>query len=293
MKKELLAKIKRIEISTRKRMTDLLTGGYKSRFKGLGMQFAEHRVYTAGDDIRHLDWKVSARVRDPLIKTYEEEREKTVFLIVDLSASQDFGSGDQRKRDTAADLTALIAHAATTTGDRVGALLVSESVKKIIPPKKGRSQILRLVHEVLSLPSTPGGTGLSEACAETLRLLKHTGVVFILSDFRSELSVAELRRISRRHDGIGISIQDPKELHFPDGVSLQLEDPETGIFAHIDGQAHALRQWAQGLAKSERQRVEALHRNSSIDYLEISTVGSPANALVNFFSERKRRAGGR
>lgn len=186
MNEDLLKKVKRIEISTKKLMDEFMSGGYKSHFKGQGVQFSEHRTYTAGDDIRHIDWKVSARSKEPLLKQYEEERELNVFIIADFSSSQDFGSQKMTKRELVTQLGSMIAYAANLSGDKIGVLFVTDKVKKTITPKKGKNHVLRIIHEFLNFPTEVGGTDLKGAFEEARRVLKHSGIVFVISDFQAE-----------------------------------------------------------------------------------------------------------
>src|ERR1035437_6653254 len=186
MNEDLLKKVKRIEITTKKLMDEFMSGGYKSHFKGQGVQFSEHRTYSPGDDIRHIDWKVSARSKEPLLKQYEEERELSVFIIADFSTSQEFGSQHLTKRELVTQLGSMIAYAANLSGDKVGVLFVTNKVKKTIAPKKGKNHVLRIIHEFLNFPSDVGGTDLKGAFEEARRVLKHSGIVFILSDFLAE-----------------------------------------------------------------------------------------------------------
>ena len=208
---EILRKVKLIEISTRKVVDDVLTGQYRSHFKGQGVQFSEHRLYVPGDDVRHINWKVSARTKDPLIKKYDEERELTVFIVVDVSGSQTFGSSEKLKSQIAAELGGMLAYAATHTGDRVGVLIFAGEVERIIPPKKGRQHILRVIRDLLTHQSTSRGTDLAGALEATGRIMKHSGVVFVISDFIAENYDIPLKRLARKHDVVAIRVEDEKE----------------------------------------------------------------------------------
>ena len=226
---ELLRKVRRIEITTRKMVDDVMSGQYRSQFKGQGMQFSEHRLYVAGDDIRHIDWKVSARTRDPMIKKYEEERELTVFLVVDVSGSKNFGSIEKLKSEAAAEIAGMLAYAAMHTGDKVGALLFGGEVEMIIPPKKGKQHILAH-HPRYSdvIRQKRKGTDLKGALEAAGRIMKHSGVVFVISDFIAQGYETALRRLARRHDVMAISVADPRERDVPAVGQLLLVDPETG-----------------------------------------------------------------
>jgi uncharacterized protein (DUF58 family) len=180
---ELLHKVRHIEITTRKMVDDLMSGGFKSSFKGHGVQFAEHRLYVPGDDVRHIDWKVSARSRDPLIKKYEEERELTIFLIVDVSASKNFGTTRKLKSELAAEIGGMLAYATARAGDKVGMLMFAGGIEKIVPPKRGRQHNLRIIRDILSYKPMTKGTDLKGALESAHRMMKHSGVVLIKSDF--------------------------------------------------------------------------------------------------------------
>ncbi len=289
---ELLKKVRRIEVGTRKRMDDLMSGQYKSHFKGAGVQFSEHRQYVAGDDVRHIDWKVSARTREPLVKKFEEERELTVMLLVDGSGSELFGSAGSLKIEAVAESCALIAFAAIQAGDKVGLILFDGEVRTMLPPRKGKQQFLRILREILAFEPDKPGTALSTALESARRVMKHAGVVFIASDFQAGGYEFPLKLLSRRHDVVSLEVSDRRERTLPDVGTFLAVDPETGEERWIDTGSYAFKEWfkteqEQGEAERARilggARVERVPLRTEEDYLE---------ALVKFFRIRKRRKGG-
>ncbi len=298
---ELLQKVKRIEITTRKIVDDVMTGQYRSHFKGHGVQFSEHRQYVPGDDIRHIDWKVSARVSEPLIKKFEEERELTVFLVVDVSASKGFGSSKKLKSEVAAEIAGMLAYAAVHTGDKVGVLLFSDRVERIIPPKKGRTHIQRIIRDVLAHKSPEpvigtadkkkisSGTNLREALDATQRIMKHCGVVFLISDFMAVDYGIALRRLARRHDVVGVRVADEREMVMPSVGSLWLVDPESGQERFVDTSSYNFKSlFERASAEFELQTSEAL-KGGRVEWLRVLTKEDYAEAVVRFFRARSRK----
>ncbi|MDR3608044.1 MAG: DUF58 domain-containing protein [Oligoflexia bacterium] len=266
-----------------------MSGQYKSHFKGQGMQFSEHRLYVEGDDIRHIDWKVSARSRDPMIKKYEEERELTVFLVVDVSKSGDFGSAGKLKAEAAAEIGGMLAYAAMHSGDKVGALLFAGDVELIIPPQKGQKHVLRIIREILSHRSTSSGTNLRGALDAAGRIMKHSGVVFVISDFIAKGYESALNRLGRRHDLIAISIADQREREIPDVGQILLADPETGEERLVDTGSYAFKKWhKEWVAVQDAQTLQAL-RAGNVESLRISTQEDYAEAVIRFFRIRAKR----
>jgi uncharacterized protein (DUF58 family) len=286
---ELFRKVKRIEIATRKMVSDVMSGQYKSQFKGQGMQFSEHRIYVEGDDIRHIDWKVSARSREPMIKKYEEERELTVFLVVDVSKSGDFGSTGKLKAEVAAEIGGMLSYAAMHSGDKVGALLFAGQVEVIIPPKKGQLHSLRIIREILGHQSTTQGTNLKGALEAAGRIMKHSGVVFVISDFLSKGYESALTRLGRRHDVIAISVSDPREREIPNIGQVLFADPETGEERLVDTASYAFRKWhKEWIAVQDAQSLQAL-RSGQVETLKVSTQDDYAEAIIRFFRIRGKR----
>lgn len=289
MNEDLLKKVKRIEISTKKLMDEFMSGGYKSHFKGQGVQFSEHRTYSPGDDIRHIDWKVSARSKEPLLKQYEEERELNVFIIADFSASQEFGSQHLSKRDLVTQLGSMIAYAANLSGDKVGVLFVTNKVKKTIVPKKGKNHVLRIIHEFLNFPTEVGGTDLKGAFEEARRVLKHSGIVFILSDFIAEDYDRNLKQLSKKNDVVAIRIEDPNEHQFPFSGRIEIEHPETGERMEVDTGSSSfkknLKDWLGSFEEKSKQSLQF----SGVETMTIHTNDDYTEALVHFFKRRKQK----
>lgn len=286
---ELLRKVRLIEISTRRMIDDVMSGQYRSQFKGHGMQFSEHRLYVPGDDIRHIDWKVSARARDPMIRKYEEERELTVLLVVDISKSNQFGSSRKLKAEAAAEIAGMLAWAAIHSGDKVGVLLFAGEVEKIIPPKKGRQHVLRVVREVLAATPASRGTDLGGALDAAGRLMKHSGVVFVLSDFIASGYSTSLKRLARRHDVIAISVGDDRESSVPQVGHLLLVDPETGQERYVDTSSYVFKQWLDSFRTMRDGESREAFKASQVEHCRILTKEDYGEAVVRFFRARAAR----
>ena len=287
---ELIRKVRLIEITTRKMVDDVMSGSYRSAFKGQGVQFSEHRVYLPGDDIRHIDWKVSARSREPLIKKYEEERELTVFLIVDVSGSKNFGSSKKLKAEMAAEIAGMLAYAAVHTGDKVGVLLFGGQVEKIIPPKKGKQHILRVIRDVLSFQPKTRGTDLKGALDAAGRIMKHSGVVFVISDFMATGYDVALKRLARKHDVVAVSVGDAREQEAPEVGQLLLVDPETGQESWVDTSSYAFKKWLEDYRNEFETDRETAFKGSKVEALRVLTQEDYGEAVVRFFRARSRRA---
>jgi uncharacterized protein (DUF58 family) len=286
---ELLSKVRHIEITTRKMVDDLMSGSYKSNFKGHGVQFSEHRVYVAGDDIRHIDWKVTARSQDPLIKKYEEERELTVFLIVDVSASKRFGTTQKMKSELAAEIGGMLAYAAAHAGDKVGMLLFAGEVEKIVPPKRGRQHIMRMIRDILSHESKTKGSDLKGALQAAQRIMKHSGVVFVISDFLAEDYDIPLKRLARKHDVIAINISDDRELEVPDVGQILLLDPESGLETLVDTSSYAFKKWLKEYRVAYETDTQTAFKGGRVQMLSVKTKEDYGSAVVRFFGARARR----
>lgn len=286
---ELMHRVRHIEIATRKVVSDLMSGSYKSSFKGTGVQFSEHRVYIAGDDIRHIDWKVSARTREPLLKRYEEERELTVFLVVDISGSGEFGTSQKMKSEVAAEIGGMLACAAAHAGDKVGVLLFSGVVEKIIPPKRGRQHNLRIIRDILSFKPKSKGTDLKGALESAHRIMKHGGVVFVISDFLADGYDVALRRLSRRHDVVAIAIGDEREVEIPDVGQILLVDPETGEERLVDTGSYPFKKWMKDFQTVHETDTQSAFRGGKVEMLRVQTKEDYGAAVVRFFGARARR----
>jgi len=288
---ELIRKIRQIEIRTRHLVNDSFAGEYHAIFKGRGMEFDEVRPYLPGDEIRMIDWNVTARMGEPYIKRYKEERELTVMLMVDASASGNFGSVNRFKRDLAAELTAVLAFAATTNNDKVGLMIFTDQVELFIPPRKGRRHVLRLIRELLAFEPTGKATDLKHALDAVNRLLKRRSILFLVSDFLAEPDA--YRRVlgvtNRRHDLVAIDLSDPLELEIADVGLLALEDAESGEVVWVDTSSQA---WQNTFKEGQMRLVEEkkqLFRRAQVDCIEVTTSEEYVTALTNFFQKRARR----
>lgn len=289
LSEDLLKKVKRIEIFTRKLVSEMMSGQYKSHFKGHGMQFSEHRQYVPGDDVRHIDWKASARSKESLVKKYEEERELTVLLVVDVSGSEKFGTAGKLKGEVLAEVGGMLACAAIQTGDRVGAILFSAEVEKLIPPKKGRAHVQRIIHTLLSFKPVHSGTRISTALDAAGRVLKHSGIVFVLSDFFDQGFERSLQKLRRRHDVVAIKIEDPKEREIPGGCLFRFIDPETGAESYVDTSSFRFKKWLKEFSAKQDQEITSLFNKNKIDAISVETDEDYGEAIVRFFQKRKRR----
>ncbi len=285
---ELLGQVRRIELTTRRVVNDVVSGRYRSHFKGHGMQFSEHRVYVPGDDVRHIDWKVSARTRDPLVKKYEEERELSVLIVADISASQGFGSQSKLKSQVLAEIGGILAFAATRAGDKVGALLFAEEVERLMPPRKGRQNALHIVRELLGRRPHSPKTALAQALDVAGRTLKHSGIVFVLSDFFAPNYALSLKRLSRRHDVVVIRIEDQRENEIPEMGKLLVRDPESGQERFIDTSSYAFKKWLQGFKKKREEEFQSALAGTRSEVLRVATQEDYAEAVVRFFQLRSR-----
>ncbi|OIP38719.1 MAG: hypothetical protein AUK47_11250 [Deltaproteobacteria bacterium CG2_30_63_29] len=287
--KDLIKKIKKLEIVTRRLVNEQLAGQYHSVFRGRGMDFDEVRPYQPGDDIRRIDWNVSARTGEVHVKHFVEERELTVFLLVDASASLNFGSLTQRKRDTAAEIGALLAFSAIKNNDRVGLLMFTDEVELIVPPKKGRKHVMRIISELLRYKPSGAGTNLTEALDTLGRITRRKSVVFVMSDFIGEDYERGLRVMSRRHDVIPVIIVDPMEEKLPDMGVCTFEDPETGDLLVVDTSSRSVRATYQERAAALKSRRETTLRRSNIDFISIYTHQPYLQPLIRYFKLRASR----
>lgn len=288
---ELIRKLRRLEITTRRVVSETLAGQYHSVFKGRGMTFEEVRTYQPGDDVRSIDWNVTARMNEPYIKLYGEERELTVMLLVDLSASQNLGSRGKTKEETAAELAALLAFSAISNNDRVGLILFSDRIERFVPPKKGRTHAMRLIAEILQAKPVGKRTDLSLALEHLMRVYKRRCVAFLISDFIAPLDTFErsLRIAARRHDVIPVALRDPLEEALPAAGITLVEDAETGERRHIDFSSPAVREhFAREATRFRLARTERFKR-LALDAIEIRAGDPYVQALLAFFRRRARR----
>ena len=288
--KEILRKVRQIEIRTNREVTDVLGGQYHSVFKGRGMEFEEVREYSPGDEVRSIDWNVTARFGHPFVKKFKEERELTMLLVVDVSASGQFGSGPQSKNELAAELAAVLAFSAIRNNDKVGVILFTDQIEKYIAPKKGRRHVLRVVREILAFQPTGIGTNLTHALDYLNRVQPKRAVTFVLSDFQDAGFEKKLRLAGRRHDVIALSLRDPREEELPAVGLIELRDSETGARAVVDTFDRQVRTAFAGQARARLEKLRGMFRTASVDHVEIRTDTDYMRPLVKFFRMRERRA---
>jgi len=316
--KEIMRRVREIQVRTGRQVADVLAGEYVSVFKGSGIEFDEVRAYIPGDDVRSIDWNVTARMGEPFVKRYVEERQLTLMLMADISASQDFGSSERSKRECAAEFCALLAFSASRNDDKVGLLLFHSDIEQYIPPRKGQKHALRVVREVLAhgeetsplahheMPSSGGfwrrllragrrlrapreGTAINRALEFFLSVNKRRSVCFVVSDFIDEGYEQALRSANRKHDVVAVLITDPRELDVPAVGLVTLEDMETGATRVVDAGSAAFR---TAVREQAEQRVEGIRKRlagSGIDLIHVDAAGSVVDPLVRFFRARERR----
>lgn len=287
--REILKKVKLIEIQTRGLVNNFFGGEYHSVFKGRGMTFSEVREYQPGDDIRLIDWNVTARSGNPFIKVFEEERELTVFLIVDISASGAFGSESQLKKNIGAEIASVLGFSAIKNNDKVGLILFSDEVVKYVPPKKGKSHVLRVIRELLYTKPNGNGSSIKDALEFLMKVSKRRCVVFLLSDFLDNKFWNSIRITNRKHDLIGIKIYDPYEINLPDIGMIKVEDPETGSMFWIDTSFEPdLKQMNNNNIKSLVD-LEKQSAKIGLDIISISTTEDYVDPLMKFFKRRGKK----
>jgi uncharacterized protein (DUF58 family) len=287
---ELLKKVRKIEIKTRRLTRHLFTGSYHSAFKGRGMSFSEVRMYHFGDDVRSIDWNVTARTGEPHIKIFEEERELTVMLLVDVSRSALFGTAGPTKHEILTEICALLAFSAITNNDKVGVLLFSDKIDLFIPPKKGRLHTLRIIRELINLQPGGQGTDLAGALQYTRHVVKKHSVCFLLSDFIADGYEAPLRVLSRRHDFIGIHCWDHRERELPDVGLLLTRDAESGAERWVDTSDPVFRRAYTQRFDERYFRAQTAFRRAGADFVSVNTTQSYVQALLHFFAKRAKIA---
>lgn len=275
-----------MELKTRGLSHHLFTGGYHSAFKGRGMSFSEVRMYQFGDDVRSIDWNVTARTGAPHVKIFEEERELTVMLLVDISGSSFFGTTGLSKQEVLTEICAVLAFSAISNNDKVGLLLFSDKPELFIAPKKGRQHILRIIRELVNVRPSDKGTDLAAALQYTRNVMKKRTVCFVLSDFQAENYEAPLRILARRHDFIGLQCWDPRERVLPNVGLLHIKDPESVASRWIDTSNPAIRQGYTQRFDQHQVQTAALFRRAGADFLSVQTTDSYVNALLRFFEQR-------
>ncbi|HIA95085.1 MAG TPA: DUF58 domain-containing protein [Candidatus Marinimicrobia bacterium] len=287
--RQILQKVKRIEIRTRGLVNNLFGGEYHSVFKGRGMTFSEVREYQPGDDIRLIDWNVTARTGSPFIKIFEEERELTVYLLVDISASGEFGSGQQLKREIGAEIAAVLGFSAIKNNDKVGLILFSDEIEKYVVPKKGKSHVLRVVRELLYTVPERTGTSLKNALDYLLKVAKRKSVVFIISDFLDQEYWSSLKVVNRKHDVIGIHLYDPAETNMPDMGLAKVEDPETGESFWVDTSSKDAQDRLRKEIQTRQEKFKKDAQKIGFDMIPIATDQDYVEPLMSFFRMREKR----
>ncbi|HVZ49439.1 MAG TPA: DUF58 domain-containing protein [Gemmatimonadaceae bacterium] len=286
---EILRQVKRIELKTRGLVNSRFVGEYHSVFKGQGMEFSEVREYQPGDEVRTIDWNVSARMRRLFVKRYVEERELTVLLIVDCSGSSRFGTGVRDKQAMAAELAAVLALTATRNNDRVGLILCSDRPEHVVPPRKGRRHALRLVRDVLAWPTSARPTNLATALDYAARVLAHHSIVFVVSDFVTPPIERQLRMLAQRHDLVAVVLDDPGERDLPNLGVTRLVDAETGRLLEIDTSDPAVREHYRAAVDAEGLARRQLLRRLAIDEVVVRTEAGWAEPMLRFFNTRELR----
>ncbi|MBM4167376.1 MAG: DUF58 domain-containing protein [Ignavibacteria bacterium] len=287
---EILKNVRKIEIKTRGMVNQIFSGEYHSVFKGRGMNFSEVREYQYGDDIRSIDWNVSARYNHPYIKVYEEERELTVMLIVDFSRSGNFGTVEKFKNEIAAELCAVLAFSALKNNDKVGMILFTDIIEKFIPPKKGKSHALRLIRELLAFQPKNSGTNISLALENLTHVMKRRCIAFVISDFFDDGFEKAMQLASRKHDVIALLLSDPKEQDIPKIGLVKFRDAETGIDRWVDTNSRTVREMFARYFQQLRERQKQIFLKSRVDAVPIRIDQSYITPLVNFFRMREGRA---
>ena len=286
---EILRQVKLIELRTRGLVNSLFTGEYRSVFKGQGMEFAEVREYQHGDEVRSIDWNVTARMRRPYVKRYIEERELTVMLAVDLSGSERFGTRRRFKSELASELAAVLAMSAIRNNDRVGAIIFTDHVEHVVPPRKGRRHALRLIRDLLVYEPEGRGTDIAIASDYLIKMLPHKAIVFLVSDFLSEGIERPIKLLAQRHDLVAVTMEDPSEWQLPDLGLARFVDPETGQTVDVDTSDPKVREQFSTTVNADRDARRHLLRRLAVDEIPITTDGGIIEPLMRFFRSRETR----
>ncbi len=286
---ELARKIRILQITTRKVVNDVLAGEYTSVFKGRGMEFDEVREYMPGDDVRTIDWNVTARTGRPYVKRFVEERELTVFFLVDLSASGAFGSVRKLKNEIAAEFCALLSFSAVKNNDKVGLIVFTDRVELYVPPKKGTTHVLRVIRELLNFKPKAVRTDIAGTLDYFGKVAKKRAVVFLVSDFQSEAFEKSMRIVAKRHDLVAVPVTDPREVRLPNVGLIELEDAETGEMVLVDTSSAEVRKRYERLGRERGEMYRELFASMGVDQIEIMTDRDYVPRLVQFFRTRERR----
>ncbi len=284
--KELIKKVRKIEIKTKGISNQVFAGSYQSAFKGKGMAFTEVREYQPGDDIRSIDWNVTARFNHPYVKIFEEERELTVMLLIDVSGSHEFGSKLRLKEEMVTEIAAVLAFSAIQNNDKVGVIFFSSTIEKFIPPKKGTSHILRIIRELIDFKPREQGTDIAEALKYMRNVIKKKSIAFLISDFQDQGFENALTIVSKKHDLVGVRVFDDLEKQIPAAGIMRLKDAETGALLWADTSSSSFRQGLARWSKNHEQYLLNLFRKASVDYTSIATHQDYVPPLISLFKRR-------
>jgi uncharacterized protein (DUF58 family) len=290
---DIIKKIKKVHIRTGRVVDTLMAGQYRSVFRGAGIEFEEVREYSPGDEVKSIDWKVSARMGKPFIKRYREEREQVVMLLVDMSASGRFGTTASIKRETAAEIAAILAFNAIRNNDKAGAILFTDQVERYIPPKKGSAHVWRLIREIFTFQPENTGTDIVAAVDFLARVCRKRSVAFLVSDFLTERfdreTTLRIRSAARKHELVSVLVTDPGEFRLPEGGIVALKDLETGVVRYLDAADRTTRERFQADRQAVHDRILQTHQRMDLDCIHMPTDGDAADALVRYFRYRERR----
>ena len=286
---ELLKKVRKIEIKTKGLSNHIFSGEYQTAFKGKGMAFSEVRGYQPGDDVRSIDWNVTARYNNPFVKVFEEEREMTVILLIDISGSSDFGTQTQLKKEVATEIAAVLSFSAINNNDKIGVIFFSDKIEKFIPPKKGKSHILRIIRELITFKSENKKTNLEQALIYFNNVIKKRSVCFILSDFMDNNFDKSLKIARKKHDIIALRIHDEREEQLVDVGLIKLEDTETGDLKWVDTSSKNIRKEFRKNYLIFEENLKKTLQHSAVDHINIKTGKDYVKPLINFFKNRRRK----
>jgi uncharacterized protein (DUF58 family) len=286
---ELFKKVRKIEIKTRGLSNQIFSGEYHSVFKGRGMAFSEVREYQFGDDIRNIDWNVTARFNHPFIKVFEEERELTVMLLIDVSGSNNFGTNQQLKQELITEIAAVLSFSAIQNNDKVGVIFFSDIIEKFIPPKKGSSHILRIIRELIDFKARNTGTNISEALRYLTNAIKKKSTVFLISDFMDNNLEKALQIANYKHDLIALRITDPRETDIPNVGLVRMRDAETGALQWVDTSSEKTRMALQNFAREKSASLDSALARSGVDMVRLYTGRDYVKPLMNLFKKRESR----
>jgi uncharacterized protein (DUF58 family) len=286
---DVLRQVKLLELRTRGLVNSLFTGEYRSVFKGQGMEFSEVREYQAGDEVRSIDWNVTARMQRPYVKRYIEERELTVMLAVDVSGSERFGTRRRFKSEVASELAAVLTMSAIRNNDRVGGLMFTDRIEHVVPPKKGRRQALHLIRDILAFEPQGRGTDIAGATEYLNKMLSHKAIIFLVSDFLGEAIERPLKLLAQRHDVVAVTVEDPSERTLPDVGLARFVDPETGVTLDVDTSNPGVRHRYNTAVAEESDRRKHLLRRLAIDEIAVRTDRGIMEPLLRFFRSRETR----